>query len=134
RRGISKRSHLRAVAGDFVLAVSQVGLTILFLPFHTWLMADAILRTLARLCVTRRRLLQWVTSAQAAAGLDFELAGFYRRMAGGTALAAAAALLVAVLRPGSWPWAAPLLLLWLAAPAVARWISLPAALEQATPL
>jgi cyclic beta-1,2-glucan synthetase len=130
RRGISKRSHLLAVAGDLVLAASQVVLAITFLPIHAWLMTDAILRTLARLFVTHRRLLQWVTSAQAAAGLDFELAGFYRRMAGGTALAVAAALLVAVVRPGSWPWAAPLLLLWLAAPAVARWISLPSAPAQ----
>ncbi|HZF09440.1 MAG TPA: glucoamylase family protein, partial [Thermoanaerobaculia bacterium] len=132
RRGISKRSHLLAVAADFALAVDQVGLAVTFLAYRAWLMADAILRTLARLFVTRRGLLEWVTAAQARAGLDLDLGLFYRRMSGGTTFAAVAACLVAIVAvtrsavsPSPWLWAAPLLALWALAPAVARWISLP---------
>jgi len=51
-----------------------VGLAITFLAHQAWLMTDAIARTLVRLYVTRRKLLQWVTAAQAQAGLGMELA------------------------------------------------------------
>ena len=46
-------------------------------------MVDAIVRTLVRLYVTRRHLLEWTTAAQAKASHDLDLAGFYRQMAGG---------------------------------------------------
>ncbi|HEX7185386.1 MAG TPA: glucoamylase family protein [Thermoanaerobaculia bacterium] len=140
RSGISKRSHIRAVAADLVLAVAQVGLTVTFLAEQAWRMADAITRTLVRLGGTGRGMLEWVTAAQAKIGLGLELRAFYRRMAGGVALAVAAAGLVVISgvaggpRPGVWLWAGPLLLLWLLAPAVARWISLPPAPAESVPL
>ncbi|KRT75419.1 MAG: glycosyltransferase, cyclic beta-1,2-glucan synthetase [Candidatus Rokubacteria bacterium CSP1-6] len=123
RLGISKRSHTRAVGRDIVLAASQIGLTITMLPHQAWLMSDAIVRTLVRVYVTHRRLLEWVTAAQAKAGLRLDLRGFYRRMGGGVALAAAAAVAVAWRRPEAWPAALPFFMLWAASPAVARWIS-----------
>ncbi len=123
RRGISKRSHIRAVGRDVVLAASQIGLTITMLTHQAWLMSDAIVRTLVRVYVTHRRLLEWVTAAQAKAGLRLDLRGFCRRMGGGLALAAGAAVAVAWGRPEAWPAALPFLLLWAASPAVARWIS-----------
>ncbi len=102
RRGISKRSHLRAVAGDLALAAARLGLNITFLAYEAWLMADAIGRSLLRLYVTRRHLLEWVTAAQAKSGQRLELAVFARRMAGGEALAvlAAAAVVAARLAAG----------------------------------
>jgi cyclic beta-1,2-glucan synthetase len=135
RRGISKRSHVRGVATDFVLATAQVGLTVTFLAHQAWRMADAIARTLARLGGTGRGMLEWVTAAQAKIGLGLEVGAFYRRMAGGVALAAVAAGSIMVApRAGVWPWAGPLLLLWLLAPVVARWISLPPAPAKSVPL
>ena len=41
---------------------------IVFLAHQAWLMGDAILRTLVRLTVTRRHLLEWVPAAHAAFG------------------------------------------------------------------
>ncbi len=133
-RGISKRSHIRAVGRDIVLGVSQIGLTITMLTHQAWLMSDAIVRTLVRVYVTHRRLLEWVTAAQAKAGLRLDLRGFYRRMGGGVALAAAAAVAVAWGRPEAWPAALPFLMLWAASPAVARWISVPRRTASAQPL
>ncbi len=124
-REISKRSHVRAVGRDVVLAVAQTWLTITMLADQAWLMTDAIVRTLVRVYVTHRRRLEWVTAAQAKAGLRLDLPGFVRRMGGGMALAIAAALAVIVGRPEAAPAALPFLVLWLAAPAVARWISMP---------
>jgi len=133
-RGISKRSHTRAVGRDLVLAGSQIGLTITMLTYQAWLMSDAIARTLVRVYVTHRRLLEWVTAAQAKAGLRLDLGGFCRRMGGGVALAAAAAVAVAWGRPEAWPAALPFLMLWAVSPAVARWISVPRSSAPTQPL
>ncbi|HYE90761.1 MAG TPA: protein ndvB, partial [Terriglobales bacterium] len=125
RRDVSKRSHARAIARDFALAVARIALAITMLAYQAWLMGDAIVRTLARVYVTRARRLEWVTAAQAKAGLRLDFLGFVRRMAGGLGLAAAATLGVALGVPAAVPVAVPFLALWLAAPVVARWISLP---------
>ncbi len=134
RSGISKRSHVRAVGRDVVLAASQVGITLTMLAYQAWLMSDAIARTLVRVYLTHRRRLEWVTAAQAKAGLRLDLRGFCRRMAGGVVLAAVVAVAVALGRPEAVPAALPFLILWAAAPAVARWISVPRRMAVAAPL
>ncbi len=127
RRGISKRSHLRAVASDIALAAARVALGLTFLAHQAAQMTDAILRTLARLWVTRRNLLEWTTASQTKASLDLNLAGFYRQMAGGVAIAAVAGALVLALKPTAGPIAWPIIILWLLSPVVARRVSLPPA-------
>jgi cyclic beta-1,2-glucan synthetase len=132
RRGIGKRNHLRTVAGDLGLAAARIALTATFLAHQAWLMADAIGRSLARLHLTRRHLLQWVTAAQAKSGLRLDLAFFCRRMAGGLVLAAAVVAALSLAPAAAVGggtavrlWAAPLVLLWLLAPLVAWRISQP---------
>ena len=122
RLGISKRSHVLAVGTDLALAVRQVSFLAILLAHQAWLMTDAIVRTLYRL-VVRRRLLEWVTAAQASCGPRLDLAGFYRRMAGAVLLAVAIAIPVARAGRGSWAVAAPFLIAWLLSPAIARWAS-----------
>ena len=134
RRGISKRSYTRAIGRDLGLAASQTAFVITMLAHQAWLMSDAIVRTLVRVYVTHCKLLEWVTAAQAKAGLRLDLGGFYRRMGGGVTLAVAAAAVVAWGRAEAWSVALPLLLLWAASPAVARWISLPRLTARTTPL
>ena len=125
RQGFFERSHLRAVGADLGLAAAHVGLAVTFLANQAWQMVDAITRTLTRLYVTRRSLLEWTTAAQAKAGGDLGPARFYRRMAGGVVVAAVTAVLILVMKPGVLWVAAPFIVLWLASPLVARWISLP---------
>jgi cyclic beta-1,2-glucan synthetase len=132
RRRISKRSHLRAVWRDLSLALSQIGFHLALLPDQAWLMADAIVRTLYRLFVSHRHMLEWVTAAQAKFGLPLNIPGFYRRMAGGLALSVAAGIAVAYAPQESWLAAAPFLILWVCSPIVAQRASRPqtfAALE-----
>ena len=133
RRGISKRSHIRAVGRDAILAGGQVALTLTMLAYQAWLMSDAIARTLVRVYVTHRRRLEWVTAAQEKAGQSLDLHGFWRRMRGGVVLAAAA-MAVAAGGPDALPVALPFLALWLAAPSVARWISVPRSRETIEPV
>ena len=121
--GISRRSHLRGLSADFWLAFWQVGLTIAFLAYQAWLMSDAILRTLVRMFVTRRNLLEWVTAAQAKAAVSLNRMGIFRRMAGGVMLALIALVAVFLGPHQSIPLALPFIVLWAASPEIARSIS-----------
>jgi cyclic beta-1,2-glucan synthetase len=125
RWGISKRSHLRAVGHDIYVALSQTLLAITMLAHQAWLMVDAILRTLGRLYVTKRNLLEWVTAAQAGYGVDLRLRVFFWHLRWGVFLAAGAGLLFVVLKPGAWPVATPFILLWVLSPVLAWRISVP---------
>ena len=126
--GISKRSHVRGVLSDLALGLYQIGLTITLLAYQAWLMLDAILRTLARIFISGRNLLQWVTAAQAKTAVDLNIFGMYKRMIASVLFALAALFAVLFARPHSLFAATPFVALWIAAPAVARWISLPPSL------
>ena len=123
RPGISVRSHWRAVAADFELAFAQFAFRVTFLAHQALLMTDAIARTLFRMLVTRRRMLEWVTAAQASLSARLDLVGFYRRLAGAVVVAVSAAAIVAYAAPRSLIVAAPVVVLWMLSPAVARWAS-----------
>jgi cyclic beta-1,2-glucan synthetase len=122
--GISRRSYLRRIGQDLGTALARVGLTLMLLAHQTWLDGDAILRTLWRL-LSRRRLLEWRTAAEATEQVDDSLAGFYRRMLGASLLAGISGCLVLWQQTPGWPLSLPFLLAWLISPAVARAISLP---------
>src|SRR4030095_6499838 len=107
RSGISKRSYLRTLGSDLYLAVWHFSLAVILLAHQAWLMIDAIVRTLARVYVTRRRLLEWVTAAQAKSGAILTLKAMYQSMGGAVVLALIAAALVTLTRPQVWSLAAP---------------------------
>jgi cyclic beta-1,2-glucan synthetase len=124
RPGVTISSHVRALGGDLRLALTLSALTIAFLADQSWLMGDAICRTLWRLGVSRRHLLEWVPTAQATIGPRLDLMGFTRRMAGAIVVGAVGAIVALAFGHGSWPLALPFAALWVASPAVARWVSL----------
>ena len=123
RARITARSHLRALGADLSLALSQTALAVTFLAHQASSMTDAIGRTLFRLFVSRRHLLEWVTAAYAKFSPRLGLLGFYRLMAGGVVIGIIAAIVVWG-ASDAWPVAAPFVVLWIASPAVARWTSL----------
>jgi cyclic beta-1,2-glucan synthetase len=123
RSGITIASHTRAFSGDLTLALSLSALIITFLAHQAWLMGDAIVRTLWRLFVSRRHLLEWVPAAQVASGPGLGLLGTYRRMAGALFIAAATLLVAWLSGQGTFVLAVPLAALWALSPAVAVWVS-----------
>ncbi len=129
RSGVRLRSHLLGLANDLRLAAAQTALQLVLLADQSWRTGDAIVRTLARLWLTRRDLLEWTTSAQAARRPRLDLAGFYRQMAGGTALGLAVPAGAVAIAPAAWPLVLPFALLWGAAPALALWASRPPAVS-----
>ncbi|GAB6851458.1 GH36-type glycosyl hydrolase domain-containing protein [Paraburkholderia kururiensis] len=123
RAGIRLRNHFRGLAADMRLAALQIALSAAFLADHAWRMADAIVRTLVRLFITHRRLLEWTTAAQSKASPRLDLPGFYRQMTGGIALALALCTGALAVEPTHWPLVLLFGSLWLAAPMLALWSS-----------
>jgi cyclic beta-1,2-glucan synthetase len=119
---------LRNLRRDAAIALAQVLLSLTFLAFHAFDTAHAIGVTLIRLAVTKRRMLEWETAATAAAraaGLGQGLRRFIVEMTSSPAIAVASTLTILAWNPDALPAAAPFLLLWTSAPAVAYWLSLP---------
>jgi cyclic beta-1,2-glucan synthetase len=128
----SWRAYYAAVLHDAVASARQAGLAITFLPHQAWLSADAIVRTLWRLFVSRRKLLEWQTAMTAEQTVSGSGRGVWRAMWPAPAIAVGAALLAPVPPAGGVPvWqmalaVGPLLVLWLASPAIAHALSSPA--------
>ncbi|MBV8050667.1 MAG: glycosyl transferase, partial [Acidobacteriaceae bacterium] len=118
----------RAIAKDAVKALFasnvNVLLTLTFLAHQMLLSVDAVVRTLVRRLVTRERLLQWETAAEAELGatkrtpLDIYLDWT-------PALALGLAVLVWFVKPWSIFSALPILLLWACSKMVSVWLNSP---------
>ena len=115
---------------DVVTALAQIVLSLTFLAFHAFDAAHAIVVTLVRLVVTKRRLLEWETAAATAArgaGLVGHkgLTRFIAQMTSSPVIATVVAVVVVIWRRDALPAATPFLLLWMISPAVAYWLSVP---------
>ncbi len=146
--------HLAAAAHGAGQRFLQAGLALVTLPHEAYYSLDAILRTLARLLVSKQRLLEWnpsgeqertsqspgrakIDSAASGGGARAQtfsrtdMAASFRNMGFAPALAVATTITLAAANPAALAVAAPILLLWLASPAIAWWISLPLARREA---
>jgi cyclic beta-1,2-glucan synthetase len=125
RTGVSKRHHLRMLTDDAVrtLGYAIVGLTLL--AQQAWLMLDAIVRTLVRLTVTHRNLLEWTTAAQVQSRTGLSLGHFLWPLRSAALVAIIASACVLYFNRDQFWFALPFILLWWASPLVARAISLP---------
>jgi cyclic beta-1,2-glucan synthetase len=126
-------SHFAAFGRDAAFASAQVVARVALMAHSAWSGGDAIMRTLYRLAVSRRHLLEWRTASAAArafgAGGGNDLAGHYRAMAGAVPIAAVA-LAVPFAAGSSGAWVGALFaLLWATSPAFAWFISLSAETE-----
>ena len=116
-----KMSIAREALGAFYAANFSVLLTVVFLAHQTLLSLDAVARALVRRKVTRERLLEWETAAQAELGMRQTLLDRYLDWM--PFLAVGLGLLVWLVRPHSLIAAIPILALWAASKAVARWLN-----------
>ena len=148
-RDKSWRAYYEAVGQDAVTSGQQLALAVTFLPHQAWISADAIVRTLWRLLVTKRKLLQWQTASLVERATPGTLRYVWQAMApavAATVVIAAAALTLELLRSGSAPnvaaalgmvprssahlWqlaaaALPLAVVWIASPIIAHALSVP---------
>ena len=136
----SWRVYYGTVARDASTSAEQFALAVTFLPHQALVSADAILRTLWRLMVTKRHLLEWRSSSQAEREDQGSAGAMWRAMWPSIALV----VVVASLALGAAVDAdharrlsisgvlLPLLVLWAAAPAIAFNLSKPALPERPT--
>ncbi|MGD0144404.1 MAG: glycosyl transferase, partial [Rhizomicrobium sp.] len=125
RTGVSLWNHLRALGGDFALGLSQSAFLITFLAHQAWMMVDAVVRTLFRVFVHRRKLLEWVTAAQTNDDTQFDPRSLVAQIGASAVFAAVVAAALYFAGSHSWSIAIPFAVLWVLSPLAAHWASLP---------
>ncbi|HVY06610.1 MAG TPA: glucoamylase family protein [Burkholderiales bacterium] len=132
--GTSLRHHLRAVADDVLVGCAHAVVAFTLLAHNAVLSLDAIARAIVRLWVTRRRLLEWVTAAQAKRLAGLSYANFPWPLRGAIVAAIGATAAVLWFNRNGLDFALPMIVLWWGSPVVARIISLPPRRPSAEPL
>jgi cyclic beta-1,2-glucan synthetase len=137
-RELPWHQHGRFVGNGTFEQLAQASLTLALLPHEAWYSLDAIVRTHVRLLLTHRRLLAWQASdayqgyaVQGAAhcipGRLCDLLASIKHLAVAPLLALTTVFVLWLLHPDTLMHATPMLMLWLTAPLLAWWISLPIA-------
>ncbi len=117
---------LRAAGNRF----AQAAFTLVCLPYEAFFSLDAILRTVWRMLISQRRLLEWNPSG----GPDNtrgDLIGAFRIQWFAPAFAVFTAAAIFLTRADVFGVAGPILLFWFLSPALSWWISLPLARREA---
>lgn len=125
RTDVSLGKQLRATAENIMLAFSNSLVTLTLLVQQALLMADAIVSTLVRLYITRRKLLNWVTALQAKTNAEHTMKGLLRPLGKVMIVVIGAGTIVLLFNPAALEVAAPFLLLWLLSPVIGHILSLP---------
>ena len=127
--------HVKIWGEDLRVALWQIVLAFIFLARQARALSGAILRTLYRLLIGRRRLLEWVSAAQIKSLFDLKKKKPFPR-AGITPIGAATlvGLTWGVGVPAPWSTLIPWTLLWLLAPWVSAHIRRPPGRDQTRPL
>ena len=112
------RSRHGPLGGELWRNVQQLGLGVVLLFDQALLSVDAIVRTLYRLLLSRRQLLEWTTMSQAARKQRRGGARASRRFAASSWLSLLGLLALLGLQHAALPYAAPLLVAWFVAPAL----------------
>lgn len=115
-------AHLLRVGKSTLRQLQRALVQIACLPYEALLSLGAIARTLWRLTISRRHLLQWNPSSEVERSLGSGMSAELRGMAAAPLFAIAAAILLAIVQPSALWVAAPWLGLWLLSPALMAWL------------
>lgn len=117
--------HLRQAGVAVARNFSRVPLTLACLPFEAWFSLDAILRTLWRLLLSRRHMLQWNPSSEVERTLGNGPGAALASMWIAPVAAVATGMALVHVHPSALPVAGPVLLLWLVSPMLMWWLGRP---------
>ncbi|HEY3914358.1 MAG TPA: glycosyltransferase family 2 protein, partial [Verrucomicrobiae bacterium] len=121
----SWRMHWRSVGETFARQIGQIVLTLAFLPYDAFVSLDAVGRTLLRILVTHKRLLEWTTSSDSERTSRSDLRSFYWTMWIEPVIAVGVGIFLLVTGSAPFGSAWPMLIWWLVAPWIAWRISQP---------
>ena len=119
-------SHLRAVMASFKKNTVRLFFSLVFMLHEASYCMDAIVRTLWRMFVSRRRLLEWVAFSESKASAREDVAGSFRKMLPESVFAVLFLIYFGVVLRCFDGLALILLSLWIASPFIAFVISRPA--------
>jgi cyclic beta-1,2-glucan synthetase len=129
-RGIPWTSHFWSLWGDFRTNTAQIALSFVFLAHQAWLMCDAIVRALYRQLISRRKLLEWVSAAEAEKSVRNDVGSFVRFMLPALVLTLIALALTISLKPAGLPVMGTLFVVWILSPFIAYLVSKPRPAER----
>lgn len=121
------RLHLAGEMQSMKLALGQSLFALVTLPYEAHFALDSICRSLTRMLITRKGLLDWVVSSDSERSASTNLAATIRRMWAEPVVSMIATAGLLVWRPSAVLFAAPFVAGWLASPLIAWWISRPLA-------
>ncbi|MCI0362798.1 MAG: hypothetical protein L0219_02885 [Phycisphaerales bacterium] len=122
---LPRSQHARSSARSFLRQLFRDAFALACLPYEAYVGADAIVRTLVRLLCTRQKLLEWRTSIDAQRNARTDLTGFVLSMWLPPVAAVLGLISLSIVRIDALIVAAPISLLWLAAPYIAWRLSRP---------
>lgn len=123
REWITFRNYCSVIRSHTVTAAIMTALNLTFMAHQAFLMLDAISRTLLRVLVTRRLLLQWIPAAQTANFFQSGMRDYYLKMLPAPVFASLLTGYVAWSDPETLLLSGPLSVLWMLSPALALWTS-----------
>lgn len=121
----SKSQHLLITFDELKTGFCQAGLSLITLPLCAWTSVDAIARTLYRLFISHKKLLEWTTAAQAQASASLSLQSFINSMIPSLLITIVGFILTLTLQPSTTFIALAPVVLWLNSPFLIRLLSLP---------
>ncbi|MEI8197295.1 MAG: cyclic beta 1-2 glucan synthetase, partial [Phycisphaerae bacterium] len=129
-RDLPLKAHLRATLSTLGRSAAQFLFMLATLPYEAGMHLDAIGRTLVRVFLTKRRMLEWKTFREAEQSVRDNLPAHLRAMWMAPLLAVLILVTLILLHRPLAPLAAPLLSLWFVSPFLAWWLSHPIARPQ----
>jgi cyclic beta-1,2-glucan synthetase len=117
--------HILAVSRGCVRSLGQDAFMLTCLPYEAVYSSDAILRTIWRMLIANKRLLEWNPSGDSDLKSQEGLAGICRTMWAAPVISVAVIISLTVVRPETLVVALTVLALWFISPLIAWWISKP---------
>lgn len=131
QRNVMFSHHLTSVAQRTGSNFVQVLFSLVCLPHEAYFSMDAVLRTIWRMLISHKHMLEWNPSENANHTLRHDRIGYYQAMWFAPAFAIASSVAILSFRPEHLMVAAPFLLVWLFSPAIAWRISQPSRRREA---
>ncbi|HEY3582090.1 MAG TPA: hypothetical protein VGK82_16155, partial [Pyrinomonadaceae bacterium] len=124
-RGTPWTSHFWSMWGDFRTNTAQIAFSFVLLPHQAYLMCDAIGRTLYRQLISHRKLLEWVSAAEAERSVRYDVASYLRLLWPAEILALVSLGLTVFFKPDALLLMSILAAVWIVSPFIALWASKP---------
>jgi cyclic beta-1,2-glucan synthetase len=117
------KAHFYTIWSDIRAANAQVALRIVFIADTACVMADAIARSLYRLFVSGKFMLEWKTAASMQSSAQGSVFEYYKQMWYAPVIAVLCLAFAALPGDNAFLIGLPFVLLWIASPAIARSVS-----------